>query len=110
MMAIGLKGRVASATTGLNNFFIGLTSLLSVLTNDFISLEQILIFTLVALLGGMVISKIIYYFVAKYNKTSMIVMFVFVLAIINVFSNVAYLWMTEERFGWAPLIDTKPFC
>lgn len=39
MMAIGLKGRVASATTGMNNFFIGLTSILSVITNSSIPID-----------------------------------------------------------------------
>lgn len=48
-------------------------------------------FTGVALLGSLVISKVIYKIVQKYNKTSMVVMFVFALAVLNVFSNVAYI-------------------
>lgn len=35
-MALGLNSRVASATTGMNNLFIGLTSILSVVLNDVI--------------------------------------------------------------------------
>lgn len=62
-MALNLNSRVASATTGMNNLFIGFTSFLSVATNEVISWGEIGVFIGVSLIGGLIFSKIIYYFV-----------------------------------------------
>lgn len=110
LMALGLKSRVASATTGMNNLFIGLTSILSVILNSSIPASQVYAFTGFSFIGGFAISKIIYYIVNKYNKTSMVVMFVFGFCIINIISNVVYVAKTEHEYGWDPLLSTDSFC
>lgn len=57
-------------------------------------------FTGLAVIGGLVCTKIIYYFVEKYNKLSWVVLTVIILAQLNVFGIVFYIIKQVLEYGW----------
>lgn len=63
LLFIGVNPRVAAATTGLNNFFMGLTSLFNLISGRAITLYEAWVFTCIALFSGSVVAKIAYYYV-----------------------------------------------
>lgn len=78
LLAIGINQRVASATSGLNNLWIGMNSVIFVLVNQTISHQVIIMFIGLAIIGGLVCAQIIYYLVLKFNKLSWIVLTVII--------------------------------
>lgn len=60
LLSLKFQSRVAGATTGLNNLWIGITSIIFVFVNKVIFWYEILFYTGLAVFGGLVISNIIY--------------------------------------------------
>ena len=75
-------------TSSFNNLWIVLTLIYNLLLSEELGTSEIVIFTLLAAFGGLVITEIIYILVKKYKKNYFIIIFVFVLAVLNVVGNV----------------------
>lgn len=105
LLSLKFQSRVAGATTGLNNLWIGITSIIFVFVNNVILWSETLFYTGLAVFGGLVISKFIYYIVQKYKKHSIIIFIVFCLAILNFVSTVAYIFQDAYEQGWAHLVE-----
>jgi len=60
---IGVSARVASATSGLNNFLLGTANIIMVLSDSMLTLKEIIFFTCLAVIGGLIVAKIVYYII-----------------------------------------------
>lgn len=66
---------------------------------------MIFLFTGIAMIGGLFVTKICYYMMNKYKIGYIVIFIVFWLGISNIFSSVYYGVVTGERYGMDTLTE-----
>lgn len=110
LLFLGVHPRVASATTQFNYLWVALTLIINVIKDDLLGFEEIIFFTSISMIGGSILAKLLYYFVNKYKKTSLVVFFVFGIAVINILGNFFFMFKVADDYGWNSLFEWPAFC
>lgn len=110
LLATGIHPQVVAATSGFNFFFISTTTIIQVFTNDYLSLSIIILFTILAFVGGFIWARLIYTIVERKKAGFLVVFIVFGLAILNIISFITYIVKKGYIQGWNSLLNQPSFC
>ncbi|KAL4512562.1 hypothetical protein ABPG72_020399 [Tetrahymena utriculariae] len=110
LLSLGCHTRVCSSTSGFMYLFIGGTSIIYVITEGVLSYKMILFYALLALIGGLLFSNILYFYVNKYNLQSLIIWIILFVALLNLVSMPYYIYAKSNQYGWDSLMKNQSFC
>jgi len=111
LLLLGIHTRVASATSGFMYFFISFSAIVTTIIEGYISWDMLLLYIGLAFIGGLLVSKLVYFLVNKYQVHSVIVFIVFGLAFLNLLSIIAYITIkVNKKNGWELLIKFNKYC
>ena len=111
MSAVGVQGRVASATSGYQVLFIGATSLIQAVAQQALTWQPLVFFSLLALIGSYLLSIIAYKIVngmPNKGQGPILVILIF-LSVINIVGVIPNLILTKLYYGWDVLLSIKGF-
>ena len=78
---------------------ISLTNLITLLTEKLLTADTIYLFTGLAMIGGLFVTKLFYFLMNKYKIGYIVIFIVFWLGIINILSSIYYGIVTGKRYG-----------
>ncbi|KAM3146178.1 hypothetical protein pb186bvf_001835 [Paramecium bursaria] len=110
MLQAGLVARCASSTSAVNNLMISLTNLITLLTEKLLTADTIYLFTGLAMIGGLFVTKLFYFLMNKYKIGYIVIFIVFWLGIINILSSIYYGIVTGKRYGIQTLTELQTTC
>ncbi|CAD8066827.1 unnamed protein product [Paramecium sonneborni] len=106
----GLIPRCASATSAFIYLMISLNNLITLLTNQYLDWQTIVLFTGLAIIGGSVFAKIGYILLGKYKIGYLVILIVFILDIANIISQIYYGVVFGKRYGLDYLTHANKKC
>ena len=78
---------------------ISCTNLITLLTEKLLTADTIYLFTGLAMIGGLFVTKLFYYLMNKFKIGYIVIFIVFWLGIINILSSIYYGIVTGGRYG-----------
>lgn len=91
-------------------FFIAWASILKVITGGQLGMDIIGWYIGLALIGGGLVSPLVYWMVNKYKRNSFVLFIVFGIAFINIISCILYIIKSNNLNGFAYLAKFKNYC
>jgi hypothetical protein len=87
-----------------------LTNFITLIVGKLLPINDVLWFTGLAFIGGLVVTKIGYYLMEKYKISSVVIFIVIGLAVANLIAGIWYPIVESERFGFEVLVRFNLQC